>query len=167
MKVELQVIAGPAAGQQFTFDKPDCFLFGRSEEAHISLPNDPYVSRQHFLLEISPPDCKLRDLNSKNGVFVNGIRYGGRKPPIPGIQQAPDGVREVHLKDRDEIIVGDTRICISIEHVSGGSANRLAIPQITADVPGFQAIALSRHSIRVKWELCIKPANTPPEQPWP
>ncbi|MDY0094537.1 MAG: protein kinase [Candidatus Vecturithrix sp.] len=135
MKVELQVIAGPAAGQQFTFDKPDCFLFGRSEEAHISLPNDPYVSRQHFLLEISPPDCKLRDLNSKNGVFVNGIRYGGRKPPIPGIQQAPNGVREVHLKDRDEIIIGDTRICISIEHVSEGSANRRTIPQITAEVP--------------------------------
>ena len=38
MKVELRVTAGPAAGQQFIFETPDCFLFGRSEDAHISLP---------------------------------------------------------------------------------------------------------------------------------
>ncbi|GAK57021.1 serine/threonine protein kinase with FHA domain [Candidatus Vecturithrix granuli] len=135
MKVELRVTAGPAAGQQFTFDKPDCFLFGRSEEAHISLPNDPYVSRQHFLLEISPPDCKLTDLNSKNGVFVNGVRYGGRNPPIPGIRQAPNEVKEVHLKDRDEIIVGDTRIHISIAQSFGFPANVPAAPQVTGRVP--------------------------------
>lgn len=135
MKVKLQVTAGPAAGQQFTFDKPDCFLFGRSEEAHISLPKDPYVSRQHFLLEISPPDCKLTDLNSKNGVFVNEVRYGGRKPPIPGMRQAPKGVKEVYLKDRDEIIVGDTRIRVSIEQFSLVSGHELAISQITGRVP--------------------------------
>lgn len=135
MKVELQVTAGPAAGQQFTFDKPDCFLFGRSEEAHISLPNDPYVSRQHFLLEISPPECKLTDLNSKNGVFVNGVRYGGRKPPIPGIRQAPKGVKEIYLKDRDEIMVGDTRIRISIEQTPGFSTNAQAAPGLIGKVP--------------------------------
>lgn len=115
MRVEINVTAGPAKGQHFTFDEPDCFLFGRAADARISLPEDPYVSRQHFLLEISPPECKITDLNSKNGTIVNGIRYGGRKPPEPDIKQAQDGAKEVLLKDGDDISVGDTYMRVSIQ----------------------------------------------------
>lgn len=113
MHVELFVTAGPAKGKRFNFDTSDCFLFGRAKDAHISLPNDLYVSRQHFFLEISPPDCKLRDLNSKNGVLVNGIRYGGRTPLTKGTKQAP--INEVYLRDKDEIMVGETHIRVSIQ----------------------------------------------------
>jgi pSer/pThr/pTyr-binding forkhead associated (FHA) protein len=95
MRVDIAITAGPAKGQRFTFDKPDRFLFGRSTEARVSLPADPYVSRRHFLLEISPPECKLTDLDSKNGTIVNGIRYGGKKPLRAEIMQAPDDVKEV------------------------------------------------------------------------
>jgi serine/threonine protein kinase len=112
MQVEISVTAGPAEGQHFAFDKPDCFFFGRAGDAHVSLPDDKYVSRQHFLLEISPPECKLKDLDSKNGVIVNGIRYGGRKSPKEGIEQAQSN--EVYLKDGDEISVGVTRIKVFI-----------------------------------------------------
>jgi len=115
MRVEIYVIAGPAKGKRFTFDKPDCFLFGRIADAHLSLPNDLYVSRQHFLVETSLTQCKLRDLNSKNGVVVNGIRYGGKNPPPTGIKQSPNGIKEVQLKNGDEIAVGDTRIKVSIQ----------------------------------------------------
>jgi len=118
MRVEINVIAGPAKGYRFTFDKPDCFLFGRAADAHVSLPDDRYVSRQHFFLEISPPECKLRDLDSKNGVFVNGVRYGGRKSPEAGVNQAPKGANEVYLKDGDEIAVGKTRIKVFIQSES-------------------------------------------------
>lgn len=114
MHVEISITAGPAKGQRFTFDKPDRFLFGRTLDARVSLPDDPYVSRQHFLLEISPPDCKITDLGSKNGTFVNGVRYGGRKPLRAGIQQAPRGIRETILKDGDKITVGDTQMNITI-----------------------------------------------------
>jgi serine/threonine protein kinase/pSer/pThr/pTyr-binding forkhead associated (FHA) protein len=114
MHVEISITAGPAKGQRFTFDKPDRFLFGRTLDARVSLPDDPYVSRQHFLLEISPPDCKITDLGSKNGTFVNGTRYGGRKPPRDGVQQAPGDIRDVALKDGDKITVGDTQMKISI-----------------------------------------------------
>ena len=115
MQVEISITAGPAAGQHFTFDKPDRFLFGRSIDARISLPNDPYISRRHFLLEISPPECKLTDLDSKNGTFVNGIRYGGRKPAGIDVIQAPDEIKDVQLQDGDEVVVGDTHMKVSIE----------------------------------------------------
>lgn len=115
MRVELKVTAGPIKGQFFVFEEPDRFLFGRSADARVSLPNDPYVSRQHFLLEISPPQCRITDLDSKNGVFVNTVRYGGKKPAGPGVIQAPDGIQSTYLNDGDEIIVGDTRIKVAIE----------------------------------------------------
>ena len=115
MHVKISITAGPAKGQRFTFDKPDRFLFGRAVDARVSLPNDPYVSRRHFLLEISPPDCKVTDLDSKNGLFVNGVRYGGRTPLGKGIKQAPNGLKETQLKDGDEIVVGDTRMRVSIQ----------------------------------------------------
>lgn len=115
MHVEVKVTAGPAKGQTFTFHKPDCFLFGRATDARISLTRDPYVSRQHFLLEISPPECKVTDLDSKNGVFINGIRYGGRRPADTDIIQAPDGAKEARLKNGDEIAVGETMMTIFIK----------------------------------------------------
>ncbi len=114
MHVELHVTEGPAKGQHFYFDTPDCFLVGRAGDAHISLPDDPYLSRQHLLLLISPPHCILTDLNSKNGVFVNGVRYGGRKAPKAKFKQAPADVRELILKDTDRIAVGSTRILVSL-----------------------------------------------------
>ena len=96
------------------FEKPDRFLFGRALDARVSLPNDPYVSRQHFLLEVSPPECKVTDLNSKNGTFVNGVRYGGRKPAGKGVKQAPPDVCEAALQDGDKITVGDTEMLVMI-----------------------------------------------------
>ena len=114
MQVELYVTAGPAKGKHFTFEKPDNFLFGRAADAHISLPQDRYVSRQHFLLEISPPRCKLRDLHSKNGVLVNGVLYGGNVAPGTSVKQAPNGQEDVILHHGDEIVVGDTHIRVII-----------------------------------------------------
>ncbi len=114
MRIEISIIAGPAKGQHFIFEKPDRFLFGRALDARVSLPNDPYVSRQHFLLEVSPPECKVTDLDSKNGTFVNGVRYGGRKPADKGVKQAPPHVQDVALRDGDKITVGDTEMLVMI-----------------------------------------------------
>ncbi len=114
MQVEIFILTGPSKGRTLKFNKPDCILFGRSADSRISISNDPYVSRQHFLLEICPPECKVADLDSKNGTFVNGVRFGGRKPPEPGVSQAQKWVKEIPLDDGDEITVGDTKLKISI-----------------------------------------------------
>lgn len=115
MKVEIDVIDGPAKGQRFAFEEPDRFLFGRADDARVSIPGDPFVSRQHFLLEIAPPVCKVTDLDSKNGLFVDGVRYGGRKPAAHGVRQAPGDAKEALLGDGAEIVVGETRMRITIE----------------------------------------------------
>lgn len=74
MQVNLRVLEGPYQGRVFCFTQPDTFLIGRSPEAHLCLPDDRFFSRNHCLLEITPPHCFLRDLGSMNGTFVNGQR---------------------------------------------------------------------------------------------
>jgi serine/threonine-protein kinase len=91
MQVKLHVVAGPQTGRVFTFEQHETFMIGRSREAQFCLPEDRFFSRHHCLLEIAPPECFLRDLNSTNGTFVNDIR-----------------VEAAHLKNGDRIQGGET-----------------------------------------------------------
>lgn len=98
MRVALAVTEGPHAGREFIFDAHDNFIVGRSKEAHFQLPQkDPHFSRIHFMVEVNPPNCRLLDMQSTNGTFVNGKR-----------------VRCIDLRDGDRIQGGKTTICFWI-----------------------------------------------------
>ena len=97
MRVTLRVLAGPYTGRTFTFDQHDTFLIGRSDTAHLSLPQDKFFSRHHCILEIAPPQCFLRDLGSTNGTFVNNQK-----------------VHEAHLKNGDRIQGGATVLEVEV-----------------------------------------------------
>jgi hypothetical protein len=84
-------------------------FFGRSNACHARLSEkDTTASRHHFILEVNPPDACIRDLGSRNGNYVNSVKYGGRSRG----ETPEDGARrkfpEVNLHDGDEIRVGDT-----------------------------------------------------------
>jgi len=72
--VSLTIIEGPDKDKTFAFTEPDNFLIGRDSsgtKAHYRLgQKDTRVSRNHFLIEINPPDCFLRDAGSLNGTFI-------------------------------------------------------------------------------------------------
>jgi serine/threonine-protein kinase len=74
MRVILEVLQGPRKGRSFAFDRHDTFIVGRSRFVHCSMPEDMALSRDHFMIEINPPQCELRDLGSTNGTFVNNQR---------------------------------------------------------------------------------------------
>ena len=98
MRITLCVIAGPHAGTEFTFDRHDTFLVGRSQHAHFQLPlKDKYFSRIHFMMEVNPPHCRLIDMGSHNGTYVNGQRV------LSGI-----------LKDGDQIRAGHTMLRLNV-----------------------------------------------------
>jgi serine/threonine-protein kinase len=112
--VTLTIVAGPGQGSRFVFDRHDTFLVGRSNEAHLRLPaDDPYCSRQHFLIEVNPPRCRLFDLNSHNGTYVNGARVG-----------------VAELRDGDEVRAGHTSLRVD-------APGQLPAPQ----PPGRQDVA--------------------------
>ncbi len=72
MQITLEVTAGVHKGAKFTFAGHDTFLVGRSREAHFQLPaQDKHFSRIHFMVEVNPPHCRLTDMKSRNGTYVN------------------------------------------------------------------------------------------------
>ena len=99
----LEVIEGPRAGARFEFDRRCTFLVGRGFSADLQLLDDQHFSRSHFLLEVNPPICYLRDLRSRNGTFVNGQR-----------------VQEAFLRHGDTISGGETRIRFSLHQGGHG-----------------------------------------------
>ena len=65
-------LSGPDAGTEYELSK-ETLLIGRSPGADINV-NDSFASRQHAELHFIDNAYRLRDLESKNGVFVNGSR---------------------------------------------------------------------------------------------
>ena len=98
MRITLSITAGPHTGRAFSFEEHQNFIVGRSKKAQFRLPKDDvYFSRNHFLIEVNPPLCRLLDMGSRNGTFLNSER-----------------VESAELKDGDEICGGQTVLTVSI-----------------------------------------------------
>jgi pSer/pThr/pTyr-binding forkhead associated (FHA) protein len=67
---------GSQAGQWDIREEP--LLVGRSSQAQIRL-EDEGVSRRHFLIVRDGGDCVIKDLNSRNGTWVDGYRVFAEK----------------------------------------------------------------------------------------
>ena len=56
------------------------YTLGRSSANELCYPEDAGLSRQHLALERDGDTWVVRDLGSKNGTFVNGVRISGPYP---------------------------------------------------------------------------------------
>ncbi|HTL52493.1 MAG TPA: FHA domain-containing serine/threonine-protein kinase, partial [Planctomycetota bacterium] len=119
MKVILRVRRGKYEGREFVFEKHGTLLVGRAEDAHISIPGDKAFSRHHFLIEVNPPRCFLRDLGSSNGTYVNRVQ-----------------VEESMLKHGDVIAAGETRLQVAVvadqQPEAGYIPDRIDMPELDA-----------------------------------
>lgn len=123
MKVELTVTKGPHQGAVFAFREPDIFVVGRSKDAHFRLPQkDKFFSRNHFMVEVSPPLCRLMDMASTNGTFVNDKK-----------------ATRVELRDGDTIRGGQTVIRVAIDADEPAPRAESTPPEARTGTP--QAIA--------------------------
>jgi pSer/pThr/pTyr-binding forkhead associated (FHA) protein len=68
----LQQVEGAGAPKKFTLNKPE-MIIGRDDKVDITLPS-ANVSRQHALLKCRPHQVSIHDFESRNGVFLNGIK---------------------------------------------------------------------------------------------
>ncbi|MBF0406688.1 MAG: protein kinase [Candidatus Riflebacteria bacterium] len=108
--VELKIVQGELQGKSFTITRPLCILVGRARDAMIRITDDPFVSRHHLLIEVSPPFVFLSDLGSKNGFTLNEIHYG-----------SAGSIKSMFLSDGDNIGIGKSLFNITIlsEDVKG------------------------------------------------
>ena len=104
--VTLALVNGRGERSEFVFDERSTCLIGRGEDCSPRLPNDEHhrsVSRHHCMLDINPPDVRIRDFGSRNGTYVNGVKIGQRDPA----QSAAQG-RGLGLQERDLTIMSIT-----------------------------------------------------------
>jgi serine/threonine protein kinase len=129
MKIKLSVTEGPHKGRAFEFGGHETFIVGRGAETHFRLPaKDRYFSRHHFMVEVNPPACRLMDMASLNGTFVNG-----------------DRVTTIDLHDGDLIKGGRTVIAVRLDSGTDGPAAPPPMTSTTREpaagippIPGYQ-----------------------------
>jgi eukaryotic-like serine/threonine-protein kinase len=146
MAVTLTVIEGPHTGAVFRFTEHDTFLVGRSPGAHFSLPEkDRYFSRWHLLIEVNPPLCRLVDLKSHNGTYLNGRR-----------------VQTADLRDGDVIKAGHSVLRFALDDPKPEGAAAAGGPR-----PENLAASLS-HSAPTRHQPDVVPGGPPtPAADWP
>jgi hypothetical protein len=71
--VRLTGISGVYVGSDFPLPAGENVI-GRAPEMPISLVRDETVSRRHAVISVGPTGVTIRDLESRNGVHVNGAR---------------------------------------------------------------------------------------------
>lgn len=90
-KYRLTIGDGKNKGESHTFESRKVTI-GSSPDNHIVL-DDAAVSRVHAIIEVEDKGYLLRDLDSKNGTMVNGLR-----------------VKEVYLENNVAFQIGNTTI---------------------------------------------------------
>lgn len=113
----LTILEGPQAGERLELPQPPARLvIGRGDDCDLVL-RDADASRLHVELVRDFDGALARDLESKNGFVVNDRV-----------------VRERRLRDRDELVIGATRLCY--EDPAEAAVRAL---EGTADVPVAEA----------------------------
>jgi pSer/pThr/pTyr-binding forkhead associated (FHA) protein len=102
MDVTLKVLEGAKHGAKVAIKK-DEFLIGRSQECHLCAASSA-ISRKHCAISRSDNRVTVKDLGSRNGTLVNGVKIE----------------EETELVSGDEIVVGPLKFLITI---STGIAN--------------------------------------------
>jgi hypothetical protein len=97
MQILLEIRSGPSAGTKIPLNPGQLLRIGRHPEADQCISDDKRMSSLHFAIEYGEKGCRLLDLKSSNGTFLNGAR-----------------VKESVLANGDEIRAGGTVFAVHI-----------------------------------------------------
>lgn len=141
-QVNLTVTAGHLKGQTFTFDSRTTCIIGRTKDCQPQIPDDENhrtISRYHCLLDINPPDIRVRDFGSLNGTFVNGKKIGQRQAHQTPEEGAKLKFPQYDLKTGDEIQLSDTVFQVSIQ-VDPELENTIPSPHLSPQVNRWEML---------------------------
>lgn len=98
MLVTLEVETGPSTGRRIWLRSNELAQFGRTEWTDFAVPSDAHLADVHFAVFVNGTECRVRDLQSPGGTFVNGTP-----------------VRECVLHGGDRIRAGSTFFRVAID----------------------------------------------------
>jgi len=104
MDVKLKILVGNSAGHEIPI-KESAYRIGRADECQLR-PKSAHISRRHC--EITQQDARVavRDLNSRTGTWVNGVRI-----PVD---------TKVELNTGDQLKIGPLEFEVQLAHSLGG-----------------------------------------------
>lgn len=117
MRVVLTVESGTHAGKSITLEPGQKALVGKASWAELCL-DDPQLAGRHFSVECDGHRCKLVDMKSAKGTFVNGGR-----------------VAEAVLQHGDRILAGQTTLVVSFAGAPVEPPPKPAAPVQTTPAP--------------------------------
>lgn len=123
MLVVLEVVAGPIAGRKIEIRAGSILRLGRTARSDYAIAEDSYLSGQHFAVECDGVQCRIRDLGSSNGTFVNG-----------------DRITEVVVQDGDSVVAGESTFTIHVDASAAAppvaaAARTVTVPTLVYDAP--------------------------------
>jgi pSer/pThr/pTyr-binding forkhead associated (FHA) protein len=98
MDVRLEIISGSSAGEKFPLQMTRKILIGRGPNADIAVSADPLLSELHFAFWWDGKSCRIQDLESARGTFLNGRR-----------------ISEAAVRDGDKIVAGQTHFVVRVK----------------------------------------------------
>lgn len=102
------------------------FAVGRNASCQLSL-DDPLVSRRHALFEVTPMGVTIEDLNSRNGVIVNGHRVDAK----------------VSINVGDRILIGSQELTLLAardpQRSEGMGVGKMTLPKVRVSTPSSGA----------------------------
>jgi hypothetical protein len=137
--VTLTVVEGARAGRRFVYEERVACVVGRAADCDPRIVDDgkkQLVSRHHCLLDINPPDIRIRDFGSLNGTHVNDVEIGRRLPGQTPEEGARLDFRERDLAHGDEIRIGNTVLRVAIVVPDSPKITLQYCGQCGRDVPG-------------------------------
>lgn len=97
VQIVLEIRSGANAGSKIPLAPGRSLRVGRRPDVDQTFPDDKQMSGHHFVIEHDDKGCRLLDLNSSNGTFLNGAR-----------------VKQATLANGDQIRAGVTIFVIRI-----------------------------------------------------
>jgi len=94
----IEAVAGPGQGKKVWLRPPQVLVVGRTDQADFVLRHDHELSGSHFSIECEGQRVWLKDLGSRNGTYLQGVR----------VSQSP-------LADGDRLRAGRTEFLVSVQ----------------------------------------------------
>lgn len=145
MRLALQIYSMNFGNRRVSLEGSEVRI-GRTPKAELTVPDDPHISGVHFLIYREADRVILKDLQSRNGTFVNGLRVGSA----------------IELHDGDVIVAGKTQFQVILrDEMPSSDVSPEALP------PASQSVAPSSISPRTSFPLeyehteSIAPENNP------
>lgn len=130
--IVLELVSGPSVGARAEAQPGEPLEVGREARGGFAIPGDVHMSARHFALLCLDDVCRIRDLNSTNGTFVNGSRIG-----------------EAIVRDGDRIDAGQSSFVVRMAHRSASpeptalrSAEASGAPGSTNGRPGGSPVPI-------------------------